>query len=150
MTPDLYNKTLEWALARGLQLHDGIERRQENGVWGMYATQPVKKGAVLARFPRASVLRPDAADYPAAMTPMMQYCHAAAREVALGAASRHWGLFALLETPDQLRAHSCFYFSADELDALARLNPLLHLRVQEFNLEVRLMIERVHIFYSSV
>lgn len=150
MTPDRYTQTLEWALARGLQLHDGIERRQENGVWGMYASMPIRKGAVLARFPKSSVLRPEIADYPASLTPMARYCHAAAREFSLGEASRHWGLLGMLETQEQLRAHSCFYFSADELAQLAQLNPLLHLRVQEFNMEISQMVERLQAFDASI
>lgn len=151
MTPDLYTKTLEWALARGLQLHDGIERRQENGVWGMYASKPIKKGKVIASYPKERALKPlDQFSYPESMSPMERYCHSASYEFQKNDLSEFSGIFNGLESLEYLRESSVYYASSSEKDLLGKLSPLLLARVGEFETFVISQREKVCGFDKSI
>lgn len=150
MTLDNYSETLDWALARGLQLHEGVFRHQHQGVWGMFTDRPIAKGTVLARFARSSILNPALGSHPESLLPKDLYCYAAALEYMKARQSEYWGLFAMLEDQAQLDRHSCYFFSVEELSALQAMSALLHLRVQEFIADIDQKIARIRSADSSI
>jgi hypothetical protein len=51
-----FQELLNWANARGLFLHPSLERETENGVFGMYAKNPIAANTLLASFPVNNLL----------------------------------------------------------------------------------------------
>ena len=51
-----YEKTLNWALENGLFLEGRIERKEVDGINGMYAKAPIPQGTVLASIPKDNII----------------------------------------------------------------------------------------------
>ncbi|MFE8073136.1 hypothetical protein QQM79_18900 [Marinobacteraceae bacterium S3BR75-40.1] len=92
MSKEKYEKVLEWCLSQGAKLHPDIERKQENGLWGMFATASIPKNTVIAKFPRDKVFQMgDAYTYPKDMAFNERYIHAVAKSICTE--EKLWGGF---------------------------------------------------------
>jgi hypothetical protein len=125
MSASAYAEHLKQALRHGLEINPKLERRQVNGVWGMYATGAIAQGELLARFPKRSLLQPDDMAYGPQVSPSVRMIHTAAREAQKGAASPFAYLFDLHESLEQMQGYSTFFYGEAELAQLRELSPHL-------------------------
>lgn len=134
MNENLYLDTLAKAKQDGLDLHPTLSRKKVNGVFGMYADKHIKKGSILARFPKKKVLKPSGKfKYPQDMVKDIRYAHTAIHELLKGKESKYWHFLSGLETLDDLKLYSVFYYNEDTLSFAEKLNPLLKTRISQFN-----------------
>src|SRR3990167_5715772 len=115
MSTSAYAEHLKQAMQHGLEINPKLERRQVSGVWGMYATEAIAQGELLARFPKSGLLQPDASAYSAQVSPSVRMIHTAAKEVQKGAASPFAYLFDLHEPLEQMKQYSTFFYGTAEL-----------------------------------
>lgn len=127
-----YSKCLTWAKNNGLDMDPRIERKQVNGVYGMYASAPIPKSTVMVSFPKKNLI-PNRTDvvYPPGTPEAVKRCHAAAIELSKADASEYFGCVAAMEGIETLRAHSYYFFTKEELQFIERLNPVLHQLIHE-------------------
>ena len=121
-----YEKCLNWAEGNGLDMDSRIERKQVNGVYGMYAKAAIPKGSVLTSIPqdRLIPIREDI-NYPEHLPDALKRLHSSAIEIEKGAESDYEGCVSALEDYDALQAHSFYFFSEEELRFIEALNPVL-------------------------
>ena len=127
-----YERCLSWALEQGLQLDERIERKQVNGVYGMYAKQPIPKNTILASFPKKRLIPARQSNRQSPNFPeAVKRLHAAAIEIEKGERSKFYGCVGSLESYEALRSHSFYFFTETELQFVQRLNPVLFQLVQQ-------------------
>lgn len=115
MNASLYAEHLKQAIHHGLEINPKLERRQVNGVWGMYATEDIAQGELIARFPESALLKPDANAYGEQFSSSVRMIHAAAKERQKGAVSPFAYLFDLHESLAQMKGYSTFFYGEAEL-----------------------------------
>lgn len=125
-----YDDCLALAKKHGLYLDERIERRKENGVYGMYATEVIPKGTVITSFPKDAIL-PKLTDVTYPSTPAM-WAHSAAKEIAKGVDSKFCAHTKMTESLEELRQHSLFFFSDEEKNILSNMNPILGNAVNDY------------------
>jgi len=127
-----YENCLAWALNHGLNIDSRIERKQVNGVYGMYAKENIPKDTVIASFPKKKLI-PNRTDvnYPNGTPETIKRCHAAAIELSKGKASAYFGCVASFESIEALHSHSFYFFSNEELKFIEDLNPVLYKLILE-------------------
>lgn len=125
MSQDNFLKAVDWAKARGLFLHPGLERKSVNGVFGMYATSPIAANTLLASFPIDKLLelsnkpfKEDAEDVG------LNWIYTAALEIKNGSKT-YSGIFSGFESLDKMRNYSSYFCSNDELTLLQKMSPTL-------------------------
>ncbi len=134
MDTALYQATLERARQDGLQLHPALQRRQVDGVFGMYAHAPIAQGAVLARFPKQRVLPVSTAyAYPPEMADDVRYAHTVIHALREGEASPFWHFFSGLETLTDMQSYSVYFYDEQTLEFTGKASPLLRARIEQFN-----------------
>ena len=135
-----YESCLAWSLNQGLDMDSRLERKQVNGVYGMYAKSHIPKGTVLASFPKDKLI-PNRKDvsYPNGTPETIKKCHAAAIELSKGEASDYFGCVAAFESLEALQSHSFYFFSNEELKFIENLNPVLY----------KLMLEAKHVVETA-
>lgn len=125
MSASAFDEHLKQAVRQGLEINPNLERRQVGGVWGMYATADIAVGELLARFPKRSLLQPQAKSYGPHVSPSVRMIHTAAQEMQKGAASPFAYLFDLHESLVQMQQYSTFFYGEAELAQLRALSPHL-------------------------
>lgn len=133
MLATTFEDYLALAQAHGLELDSRIQRRQVEGVWGMYAVEAIPKDTIIASLPRSELIpKPEGVEYPVEIADKLQPVHSAARQLAAGSSASHYSHVVMFETLDEYRTHSAYFFNQEELDLIARLNPLLHRTTMQF------------------
>ena len=126
-----YQSQLDWALAHGLFLHPSIERREVNGIYGMYATADIPKETLLASFPCDQLIDStkgpfgDSEDARA-----LNWLHAAACELGNKNTTFN-GVIAGFESLAELKRYSYYFFNEDDLATLNDMHPVLCMWVRE-------------------
>jgi len=132
MPANQYEECLSYSKELGLELDPRVQRKQVNGIYGMYATEQIPEGTVFASFPLDSLI-PISEDfsYSNETSDYTKRIHAAAIALSQGKKSESRAYVMLFETIDEYRDNSVFYFSDDELALLSQMNPLCHARVMQ-------------------
>jgi len=127
MQKSRYEECLSWASERGLVLDSRIERKEVNGVYGMYATAPIPEGTVIASFPLDACIPilDKKLIYPGNKQEYKQRIHATAKELSKGAQSEYLGCVMLFNTLEEHQKYSFCFFSYEESLLLSKMNPLL-------------------------
>jgi hypothetical protein len=134
MNENIYLDTLAKARQDGLELHPILTRKKVNGVFGMYTDKHIKKGSILASFPKKKVLKPSGKfKYPQDMAKDIRYAHTAIHELLKGKESKYCHFMAGLETKEDLKLYSVFYYNEGTLNFAEKLSPLLKARISQFN-----------------
>lgn len=125
MPQDNFQKQYDWAHARGLFLHPELERKSENGIYGMYATSPIDAHTLLASFPINQLLinknKPfkEDSEYIG-----LNWIHAAALAIKNNI-DEYSGIFCGFEKLEDMRNYSSYFCSDEELKLLQKMSPLL-------------------------
>jgi hypothetical protein len=136
-----YEECLALSKEQGLYLDDRIERKQENGLYGMYATAKIPKGTLIASLPKTSLLpQIEGATY---TKPNEKWAHVIAKELQKGKASSYRAHTLMLETLDELKQHSLYFFSPEERMMLTQMNPILGIAVDEYFYQVDSILKTV-------
>ena len=145
MNIEQYERLISWALKRGLFLHEGIERKQVNGVYGMYATQDIAANSIVVSFPEQALLKPaKTIDFGTGTDSIdLNYIYAAAKELDKGQGSEYSGLFDGFETLEDMRAYSTHFISMSELEVLQRMSSTAYIWVNNANQNVQKAIEAI-------
>lgn len=133
MTAVSYADVYSLAENHGLFLDARVERRQENGVWGMYALDSIPSGSVVASIPMFSKIpKPAGFEYPQEIEDKLVPVHSAAKVLAEGPSSAYYSHVAMFESLDEFERHSVFFCSPEELSILHQMNPILHRIATQF------------------
>ncbi len=125
-----FSSYVTWAAKGGIRLNPSLERRCVNGVYGLYAKQPITKNDILVataskiKKPKVRTFR-----YPKNLDPQMKAVHAYANEYSKGENSEFALQLRSFADYDTLKQSSVYYFTDDELRQVEALSPLLHQRV---------------------
>jgi len=150
MNTPKFEEQLQWITDQGLELDSRIERRKVNGIYGMYATSPIPIGTVLVKLPE-NVRIPVSKDikYPDSFPFQSKYAHSAAIQMNKGKSSKYHGFFLNLETLDELKTNSCFFYDEAELDVIKQMNMMLFNSMMSFNNEIRSAVNQIIEFDPS-
>jgi len=146
-----YNDQLEWFTSQGLVLDSRVERRQVNGIYGMYATEDIPKGTEVltspleVKFPLNTKYT-----YPNEFSFNEKYTHSVVIEIEKGKNSKYFWFFQKLESMEYLKENSCYFYSAEELSILEKMNPVLHQQIEKFILVIQTSINAVCDFDESI
>ncbi len=143
-----YEECFSLAKEQGLFLDDRIERKQINGLWGMYATEKIPKGTKIASFPKTSLL-PAPKDTSSDLNDI-RWIVSMSREIAKGKDSSYQAHSMMFETMDELQQHSAYFLTREDIETLAQMSPVLAGVVQRFNKRVEYDLERVQEVCPSV
>lgn len=125
MNSDAYLRQRQWASERGLFLDKAIERKQVNGVFGMYTSRDIPANTVVASFPVKNLLKPQklVKFAPEHDNDDLNYVLAASRELAKGDQSRFTGIFDGFELLEDMRSYSTTFITEPELQLLKSFHP---------------------------
>lgn len=135
-----YEKCLHLAKEQGLYLDDRIERREKKGLFGMYATKKIPKGTLIASFPKAALL-PENTEI--SDNHEVRWSYAIAKELQKGEDSAYRAHTMMLEEIDELKQHSLYYFSQEEIQLLFDMNPLLGNEINNYSYRVDKILEAI-------
>ncbi|MDX1451917.1 MAG: SET domain-containing protein [Oleiphilaceae bacterium] len=133
MTVERFERLIEWATPRGLQLHSALEYRVIDGVGGMYAKSDIAAGELLASFPKSSLPQPNSNDYPAQASTAARFIHTASREWERGKQSEFHPFFAMFDTHDNLQTYAAYFMDQEALKRIGEASPKLaqHITLQQ-------------------
>lgn len=145
MYTDAYLRQKQWAVARGLFLHPALERRQVNGVFGMYTASDIPANTIVARYPVKHLLLPQQSiDFgPEHDNVDLNYVYAASKELAKGEQSIYSGIFGGFELLEDMRAYSTFFISEPELQLLKSFHPTAYTWVANANQKTQRVVNAV-------
>lgn len=150
MDTDAYLRQKEWALARGLFLHPALERKQVNGVYGMYAISSIPANTVVASFPVDQLpksKKPQAGRksvYGAELENVdMSYIHLLSKELLKRESSSYSGIFDGFEKLDDLRSYSVAFISESELHLLKSFSPTAYTWVSNANQKSQMIVDAI-------
>lgn len=145
MDTDAYLRQKQWASDRGLFLHKALERRQVNGVFGMYATSDIAANTLVASFPVKHLLKPQQNIHfgPEHDNVDLNYLLAAAKELAKGGQSAYSGIFDGFELLEDMRAYSTFFISEPELQLLKIFHPTAYTWITNANQKTQKVVDAV-------
>lgn len=127
-----YEEQLNWSKEQGLELDSRVERKAVNGLYGMYATEKIPQNTVIASYPFEKKIPIDTGvDYPKKSNFVFRYVHAAAVELEKGQSSKYHGCLMGLETMSELKQHSTYFYTQEDLKLLQKLNPILFRNITE-------------------
>ncbi len=119
-----YDEVLNWALERGAKIHPNIVRQEVDGVWGMFATGPIPRDAVLAMFPKKHGIQVDPAyEYPDRMPQFLKYIHTCTMQIRAG--DDTFMGFQNLYPMEELKENRACFFTSEEIEILSQMNVLL-------------------------
>lgn len=133
---DNYKKTLAWAKKKGLFLDKRIERKQENGVYGMYAKEAIPSGTVFISFPIEKLVPGDSIGQ-GNMPPPIKLMAASAIEIPKGEDSDYFGCFAMFDDYKWLKENSVFFFDEADFKYLEKMSPILTSLARSAQAEIR-------------
>jgi hypothetical protein len=138
-----YRQALEMV---GISLHPALARMRRQGLWGMYATRTIARGDVLARCPFEALIPHDDARYPAGTSLSAKRIHTAARARQEGRSNRYHLYFELFETLAAMRDYSSYFCTAEQLQLLSSMSPLLADAIARDNLSKRTLATSIAAF----
>jgi hypothetical protein len=137
-----YEECLALSKEHGLYLDDRIERKQENGLYGMYATAKIPKGTLIVSFPKSSLL-PEVNDESYTNPNVVKWTHSIARELQKGKDSSYQAHTAMLETLDELKQHSLYFFPQEERQTLSQMSLFLGHAIEDYFAKVEGTIQAI-------
>ena len=145
MDTDSYLKQKQWATARGLFLHKALERKQVNGVFGMYATSDIPANTIVASFPVKHLLQPQQKTHfgPEHDNVDLNYLFAASKELVKGEQSTFSGIFDGFETLQDMRSYSTCFISDPELQLLKTFHPTAYTWVVNANQKTQKVVDAI-------
>lgn len=129
---DSYDIALDWALERGLMILPQITKKTLNGIAGLYATDQIDKGTLLASIPITSLLQTKNEAYPPNTSIAAKHIHSASKELLKGRKSDFQPIFGLFDTKEYLSANSVQYFTREEIAILGAASPTLAQQINKF------------------
>jgi len=142
MNDPQYEEQLSVMSDKGLVLDSRIERKQVNGLYGMYATAPIKMGEVLASVPTTFKMPLSTRfNYPKNTSFDLKFAHTAAIELSKGKDSDYYVYFLKMETLDELKDNSCYFYTDEELNLIKQLNPILLSKIVEYRQAIKHFVE---------
>lgn len=144
MSNEIYEQQLAWARDKGLYLNDKIERKEVDGLYGMYATAPIEVGELLVTYPvERRIPHTKSIEFPKGTAPTIKNLVTAAQEYSKGKKSEYYGHFMQLISFEELQRTASLFFNEAELKSLNDLNPLVYKCTMEFNDAIQLQIDIV-------
>ena len=144
MSDPLYDEQIELMSKRGFTLDSRIERKQVNGLYGMYATSPINAGEVLVSYPvDQQIPLAEGFDYTGCDNFDVKYAHTAAREFVKGKESEYYPYFLKLETMEEIKANSCYFYNEGDLDFIKKMNVILFNKITEYNRAIKSMSDSI-------
>lgn len=145
-----YEIALEWAKERGLKILPTIQRKTTNRVAGLYATEQINKGTLLASIPVSSLIQPEDNFYPPNTSTAAKYIHSTSTEITRGLKSNFQPIFGLFDPKEYLSQNSVQYFSQEELALLETASPALAQQVNHFIHSNKALIDALKSFDPSI
>ncbi len=135
MSTEVFCQQKQWASAHGLFLHEAVERKAVNGIYGMYALRDIPANTLLASFPAAQLIRPKRdRRIPAELSDVdLPYLLATARELTLGDDSAFSGILKGFEPLEAMQQYSTQFISEAELLLLRSMSPTAYSWVKNAN-----------------
>jgi SET domain len=126
MSDSRFENFLKRMEAFGFKMDSRIEQRNANGLLGMYAAEPIKKGTLLVKFPISMMIpRSDSIDFSGSPNEEVHsLVHALATQLA-SKESIYECYFEYCGTLEERQKRSVCFFSAEEFGILEQMNPLL-------------------------
>lgn len=129
----VFSSQLEWATPRGLYFDKSLERKAIDGIYGIYATAPIKAGTLLASFPEENLLKgPNTGFERDPERFWLRWMKTAIKEFN-NPNSEYSGIFLGFETLEDMKSYSSYFCTEEELDTLKAMNPVLHSWVENAN-----------------
>jgi hypothetical protein len=144
MTSKNYKVLLEWANTIGYKLHNSIERKSVNGVYGYYATDDIKNGDILFKSPtNQTILLDTNFNYDEATHHWVKMIHTVAHQYRIGDNCKYKLLFTAFDTMDYLKKSSIYFATNAELELISKLSPVLRILINNFINEVNQLVNGV-------
>lgn len=150
MSQPSFESQYNWALNNGVVIHDQLERKCVNGVYGMYAQSDIPANSLLTSIPKKILVKPDPQRYPAKTSLSVQQLHATSKELALGEHSKLAPSFHLFESIEDFKACSSYFCSAKEAEIIAELSPMLAREVAKQTSETNAICEALYQYDPSL
>lgn len=149
MESDLFETTLSWARKEGLFLHEHLERKCKDGVWGMYATQDIDKNTVLASFPLENLIQTED-NYPLNTSTSAKHIHSAAKAYSNKDNSKYANFFNFFDSSEYLKKYSTFYITEKEKNVIKEASPMLLREIITQNYLNTSLIDALHQYDASI
>ncbi len=144
MTSKQYKELLQWAESIGYKLHPALERKKVNGIYGFYATEDIKDGEVLFKSPAKETIQLDPNyHYDETIPNWVKLIHTTSVQYQLGEKCKYYPLFSAFSTLGELKKHSIYFASKDELELISKLSPVLRVLVDSMISDTNKLVESI-------
>jgi hypothetical protein len=140
---------LEWGKQQSIELNKKLEYKIVNNIGGIYTTEPIEKGEVLASCPlsfpvwTAEFNDPVKQDLFNSMNNEMKQIYFYSKEYHLGEKSRYWPVFKSFATLENLSKYGTYFLTDDDLDFISKMNSNLYLTIKKHNFAINYYLDEL-------
>ena len=118
----LFDNTVKWLRNNGGYLNEKLERKcDQDGVYGLYATEPIQAGEILCKVPENCSLSDTLHDSPDEWNRKIKLTYSILKEYKKGTDSFFVDTISCMTTMEEFRGYHPFYLDDAEHELLEKL-----------------------------